>query len=75
VSSTTLPKLLLTAPEAAKALSVCEKTLWSISVPRGTLPVVRIGARVLYDPRDLADFIEQRKSRAADAPEAVGDGL
>lgn len=55
------PKLLLAAREAAAALSICEKTLWSRTEPRGTIPCVRIGARVLYDPRDLSAWIHARK--------------
>lgn len=57
-----IPKLLLSPPEAAQALSVSEKTLWSHSQPRGSIPVVRIGARVLYDPRDLLAWIDQQKT-------------
>jgi len=57
----TLPKLLLNAREAAKALSICPKTLWSMTAPRGDLPSVRIGRRVLYDPADLQRWIEAQK--------------
>ncbi len=60
-------KLLLTAPEAAQALSICEKTLWSNTRPRGTIPAVRIGKRVLYDPNDLAQWINLQKRK--------GDGV
>lgn len=61
----TLPgKLLLSAREAAEALSVCEKTLWSHTVPRGAIRCVRIGSRVLYDPLDLKAWIDQRKGGA-----------
>jgi predicted DNA-binding transcriptional regulator AlpA len=60
-------KLLLTAPEAAQSLCICEKTLWSNTRPRGTIPAVRIGKRVLYDPRDLAQWINEQKER--------GDGM
>lgn len=55
------PKLLLTAREAASTFSVCEKTLWSITEPRGDLPAVRIGRRVLYDPTDLRRWIDAQK--------------
>jgi hypothetical protein len=51
------PKLLLSAREAARALSVCEKTLWSMTVPRGSIPCARIGSRVLYNPESLRRFI------------------
>lgn len=55
------PRLLLPAREAAAALSICEKTLWSHTQPRGTIPCVKIGARVLYDPRDLQRWIDAQK--------------
>lgn len=53
-------KLLLTPREAAKALSICEKTLWSLS-KRGELPAVRIGRAVRYDVADLQVFIDRQK--------------
>ncbi len=59
------PKLLLSAREAAKSLSICEKTLWTHTKPRGTVPCVKIGTRVLYDPRDLAAWIDSQKAGAA----------
>ena len=60
------PKLLLSAREAADALGICCKSLWSHTAPRGTIPAVRIGARVLYDPRDLTAWIDARKEGGAD---------
>jgi excisionase family DNA binding protein len=57
-------RLLLTPREAAGALSVCEKTLWSLT-KRGELPAVRIGRSVRYDLADLRAFIEGRKPQAA----------
>jgi len=53
------PKL-LTARDAAKALAICEKTLWAFT-DRGEIPVVRIGRSVRYDPQDLSRWIEFRK--------------
>jgi len=55
-------KLLLSVREAARALSICEKTLWSHTCPRGEIPAVKIGTRTLYDPRDLQSFIDRAKS-------------
>lgn len=55
------PKLLFSAREAAKALGVCQKTLWALSRPRGDLPVVKMGWRTFYDPRDLQAMIDARK--------------
>ena len=59
--SRTEPRLLLPARDAAAALSICEKTLLSMTYPRGDLRSVRIGRRVLYDQRDLLAFIDQMK--------------
>lgn len=58
-----MPKLLLTPREAARALSVCEKTLWTLT-QRGELPAVRIGRSVRYSVADLQDFIDRRKGVA-----------
>lgn len=55
-------KLLLSTREAAEALSVCQKTLWALTQPRGDLPAVRIGRRVLYDPGDLRAWINRQKN-------------
>ena len=65
-STPATPKLLLTGREAAGSLSIRQKTLWSMTRPRGDLPCVRIGSRVLYDPRDLAAWIDARKKGGAD---------
>ena len=61
-------KLLLTTKEAAESLGICEKTLWKLTQPRGDLPVVRIGTRVLYDPADLQVWIACRKSCCPRSP-------
>ncbi len=57
-------KLLLTPREAARTLSICEKTLWSLT-KRGELSAVRIGRAVRYDVTDLQAFINQRKGGTA----------
>lgn len=50
--------LLLTAKEAAKALSICERTLYGLS-KRGELRVVRIGRAVRYSIADLETWIKK----------------
>lgn len=55
-----MPRLLVTPREAAKILSLCEKTLWSLT-KRGELPAVRIGRSVRYDVADLRRFIDRQK--------------
>lgn len=52
-------RLLLSRADAAKALSLSQKTLWNRTYPRGPIPCVRIGARVLYAVVDLESFIGQ----------------
>ena len=53
--------LLLTPKEAAKALNICERTLYGLT-KAGELPVVRIGRAVRYNVQDLKDFIEKKSS-------------
>ncbi len=57
--------MLLTAMEAARSLSVCEKTLWTLTHPRGPIPAVRIGRAVRYAPEDLRGWIESQKGGQA----------
>ncbi len=54
-------KLLLTPPEAAEALSLCEKTLWSMTYPRGDLRSTRIGRAVRYSVAELERWIAARE--------------
>lgn len=51
--------LLLTPRAAAKALSVCERTLYSLTVPRGEIPVIRAGRLVRYSVEDLKTWIKK----------------
>lgn len=60
-TSPPIRRLLLSVREAAKMLAISERTLWSITAPRGPLPCVRIGRSVRYDLRDLRAFINSRK--------------
>ena len=53
-------KLLMSMIEAAKALSVSPRTLWSRTEPRGPIPVVRIGARTLYPVDRLRQWIDSQ---------------
>jgi len=53
--------LLLTARQAAKVLTICEKTLWTLT-QRGEIPAVKIGRAVRYDPADLRVWIDCAKN-------------
>jgi predicted DNA-binding transcriptional regulator AlpA len=69
-------KLLLSAREAAASLSISERTLWAVTVPRGTLPVVRIpgGRGVRYSVESLQNWIAGQES-AIDAQPAGETGV
>jgi excisionase family DNA binding protein len=55
------PPLLLTAAQAARALAISPRTLWSLT-RRGEIPAVRIGRAVRYDRRDLVEYLDRLRS-------------
>lgn len=58
-----LPKLLITAREAARTLSVSERTLWTLT-KSGQVSAVRVGRSVRYTQADLEAFIASHKGVA-----------
>ena len=65
-SPTTTPRLLLSVPEAAKALGrISERTLFSLTAS-GEIRCVRIGRRVLYSVEELQRFIQQHEKGGED---------
>jgi excisionase family DNA binding protein len=60
------PKLLWTCREAAAALSVSERTLWTLT-DQGKIPCLRIGRSVRYDPGDIRSWIEAQKTASSDS--------
>jgi hypothetical protein len=63
---TTPPPLALRPREAAKALSISERLLWSLTTPRGPIPRRRVGGgkrqAVLYSVDDLRSWLSQPAS-------------
>jgi len=58
-------RMLVSVREACYLLgSISPRHLWDLTAPRGPIPAVRLGKRVLYDPADLQRFIEQAKQKA-----------
>ena len=53
-------KLLLTEREAAKALSICPRTLWQLRTD-GEIPCIRVGRAVRYDPADLRAWVARNR--------------
>jgi excisionase family DNA binding protein len=58
------PERLLRPREAAKRMSVSERTLWKL-VTSGQIPCVRIGRSVRYDPAALRRWINHSQSSPA----------
>ena len=58
------PALLVPPREAARLLSISERTLWTFT-KRGAIPAVKIGRAVRYDQADLRAFVEQSKAKGA----------
>lgn len=58
--------LALRPREAAKALGISERMLWSLTAPRGEIPAVRIGTCVLYPVAGLQAWLDRQ---AQGAPE------
>jgi excisionase family DNA binding protein len=63
-STETIPILLLTPRQAAKALNICEKSLYN-HTKAGTIPVVRIGRAVRYSPDDLRAWVAGNSEEGA----------
>jgi excisionase family DNA binding protein len=59
------PPLLVDSRRAAKLLSVSERTVWSITAPRGPLPAVRIGRAVRYSVEAIRAYVEAQQTGAA----------
>jgi hypothetical protein len=73
---TSVPRLLLTSREAAAALSISERTLWSLSAPRGPIPVVRPQGRraVRYSVASLQAYISQAEANSSGCTNFAPDG-
>ena len=50
-------KLLLSNRQAADVLSVSPRTLWGLTSPRGPIPCIKIGNRVLYPYEALREWV------------------
>jgi len=64
--ATTTEKL-LTSREAADRLRISERKLWGLTMPRGSLPCVRIARSVRYSVEDLDAFVSKMRTTTIDA--------
>jgi excisionase family DNA binding protein len=58
---------LLDAKETAKILNISERSLWTLT-NNGTIPHIRFGRSIRYDPSDLARWITKQKRKSAGKP-------
>ena len=65
-------KLLLSSKEAAKLLSISERTLWTIT-NAGQIACVRILGAKRYARTDIEKFINQQTERTSSAPQQADD--
>jgi hypothetical protein len=63
-NDTPIAPLLVSEREAARLLSCCAKTVYTLR--QQGLPHVKIGSRVLYSPADLQIWINQQKVTAGE---------
>lgn len=54
---------LLTVRDAARALAVSPRTIWTLT-DRGLLPCIRINRSVRYSPRDVAALVDRQRVSA-----------
>ena len=65
MEATRVHSLALRPREAAKALGISQRLLWSLSAPRGPIPCTRLGGKggcVLYRPADLDAYLQRQAS-------------
>jgi len=55
-----VPRLLLKAADAAKALAISERTLWTLT-NTGEITPIKIGRSVRYPVDELRAFIERQR--------------
>jgi len=68
-----VPRLLLTAAEAAQALAISARSLWALTAPRGPIPVVRVGPTgrgVRYRVLDLERWAAEQAEASRPSGEA-----
>lgn len=61
-------RLLLSPREAARYLSIGERTLFNRTAPRGPIPAVRIGTLVRYEVSDLKNAVLSMKQHQPKDP-------
>ena len=63
-------KSLWSVRECARRLGISERTLHTLTTPRGTLQSVKIGVRVLYRPETVEQWLRDKESPREVPPNA-----
>jgi excisionase family DNA binding protein len=63
--------VVLTVKEARAYLRISARLLWQLIAPRGPIPVVKAGKRVLYRRADLDRFLADSAARSLEAATAT----
>ena len=61
--------LLYTKRQAARVLSICERTLQGMSAPNGPIPCIRLPGRVMYAKQSLLEWIAKTETRQVTTPD------
>jgi hypothetical protein len=73
--NTPITPLALRPRDAAVALGISERLLWTLTAPRGPIPCKRRGGRggvVLYRPEDLDAWLRSSDSEDSIGPNSLG---
>lgn len=65
-STSTIQPQLLTERDAARWLSISQRSLWTLR-NRGEIPFAKVGRQVRYHVEDLEAFVKKNKQGATDA--------
>lgn len=68
----TIPPLALRPREAAIALGMSEKALFSRTFPRGDIPAVKVGSRVIYFQHQICEWADKELARQQRGTEKGG---
>lgn len=61
MSATLANPTLWDVDHTAETLGISRRSLFTFSAPRGDLPCVRLGSRVMYRPDDVAEWINRHR--------------
>lgn len=65
------PPILVDAREAARLLSLSDRSLFELTVPRGPIPRVVVGAKRLFRVADLQEFAASRVERPQESAKTL----